>query len=253
MKRKKIFLLLIIAGFMTLTVVMLPIFLKKPYFIHINNNADLESWSSSGSGTVDDPYIIEYHHISVPRNDYDDFDTPCIPEKSVISICGVTKSFIIQNNVIEVKGGCEGQYIIKISDVSVPFTIRNNILRGGLYAYCIKLEDIDGQGSLVSNNYLYEGSTSLKNVNDISFNENKFSTRGNAFGFYTDNSTNVNLIHNSYFLYPVYFKQCSYVLIERNTFENDEDYSGWTLLGIKDTEYYTITNNNFIRGNMSID
>jgi parallel beta-helix repeat protein len=251
-RKKSAIILIIITG------ILIPVFIfityiidKEPYFIIIKNNEDLEFWSSSGNGTGDNPYIIEGHHIIVPRNDYEeDYDTPCIPEESIISISGVSKSFVIQNNIFEVKGGCEGQYIIKISDISVPFAIRNNELRGGFYAHAFSLSNINGKDSIVSKNRIYSASTRLNNVHNISFIGNQFYTRGKAYSMSAYQSSNVQFIQNYCFLYSVSFRECSHILIDNNIFENDETYSGWDLLYLREIEYCTITNNTFIRGGL---
>lgn len=250
--KKSVFLILILIIGITISVVVFLVVVKEPYFINIKNNEDLAFWSSSGNGTIDNPYIIEGHHIKVPRDDPDDFDVPCIPEKSVISIRGVTKSFIIQNNIIEVKGGCEGQNIIKISDISVPFAIRNNELRGGFYAHAFSLSNINGKDSAVSNNRIYGAGTYLNNVHNISFIGNQFYTRGNAYGVGAYESSSISFVQNYCFLYSVSFRKCSHILLHDNIFENDETYSSWTLVTIWETDYCTITDNSFINGGISL-
>lgn len=246
----------IIIGIVVSLVIYLPLILhevQEPYFIIIKNNEDLEFWSSSGNGTVNNPYIIEGHHIVVPENEYEkDYDTPCIPEESVISISGVSKSFIIQNNFIDVKGGCEGQYIIKISDISVHFAICNNELRGGFYAHAFSLSNVDGRGSIITNNRINSAGTYLDNVHNVSFIDNQFYTRGNAYGVYVFQSSNIFFNQNYCFLYCVTFRECSYIFIDKNILENNDIYSGWTLLYIRETEYCSITNNTFIRGGLTL-
>lgn len=253
--KKRVFLILIlIIGITISVVVFLPqILVEEPYFIIIKNNEDLNFWSSSGNGTIENPYIIEGHHITVPRNDPDDFDVPCIPESSVISIRDVTKSFIIQNNNIEVRGGCEfdHQYIISISDISVPFTIRNNYLRGG-YADCFRLYNIDGLNSVISNNRIYSAGVYISNSRNVSFINNQFYTNGHAYDTYIYQSSSISYIQNYFYLSDVNIRDCSHMLLHDNIFENDEVYSGWNLATIWETDYCTITNNTFINAGLEL-
>ena len=253
--KKNLISLILIIGIAISVVVFLPQILElfeKPYFIIIKNNEDLELWSSSGDGTMENPYSIEGHHIRVPRNDPDDFFVPCIPESSVISIRNVTKSFIIQNNILEVKGGCEGQNIIRISDISIPFVIRNNIFRGGLYASSFKLSNINGYNSVISNNRIYGAGSYLVNVHNVTIINNQFYTKGFAFGAHASQSSRISLIHNYFYLYSVNVRECSEMLLHDNTFENDEMYSGWNLATITETDSCTITNNTFIKGGLRL-
>ena len=246
--------IILIVGIAISVVIFLPyILVEEPYFITIQNDDDLKFWSSSGNGTIENPYTIEGHHIQIPRNDPDDFDVPCIPENSVISIHGVTKSFVIQNNYIEVRGGCEydSQYIISISDISVPFAIRNNYFRGG-YADCFRLHNIDGLNSVISNNRIYSAGAYISNSHNISFSNNQFSTRGNAYGTYIYQSTNISYVQNYFYLSDVNIRDCSHILLHDNIFENDETYSSWILVTIWETDYCTITDNTFINGGLDL-
>lgn len=244
--KKKVFLILII-GIAISVVVFLPKILElfeEPYFIIIKNNDDLEFWSSSGNGTIENPYIIEGHHITVPRNDPDEYDVPCIPESSVISIRDVTKSFIIQNNILEVKGGCEGQYIIRISDISVPFAIRNNHLRSDGYAGSFRLINIDGLNSVISNNILYYAGSHISNSHNINFTCNQFLY---SYSHSAYHSSNISYIQNHFYRTSIGIRECSHMLLHDNIFQNNEMYSrSGSLAIIWETDYCTITNNTFI-------
>jgi len=249
--KKRVFLIVtLIVGIVISVVVFLPqILVEEPYFITIKNNEDLEFWSSSGNGTIENPYIIEGHHITVPANDPDEYDVPCIPESSVISIRDITKSFIIQNNILEVKGGCEGQYIISISDVSVPFAIRNNHLRSDGYAGSFRLINIDGLNSFISNNNIYYAGSHISNSQNITFINNQFMY---SYSHYAHQSSNINYIQNHFYLTSVGIRECSRILLHDNIFENDEVYSGWTRLTIWETGYCTITDNTLIKTGLDL-
>ena len=189
---------ILIFGILISLVVFLPIILveEKPYFITIKSNEDLESWSNSGDGTIENPFIIEGHHITVPSNDpdVDEYNIPCFPEKSVISIKNITKSFIIQNNHIVVKGGCGGQYIIKISDISVPFAIRNNYFRSdGYSASSFRLINVDGHNSFISNNSIYYAHSQINNSQNITFIHNHFTY---SYSHYAYQCSNISYIQN---------------------------------------------------------
>ena len=194
--------------------------MEEPYFITIKNNEDLEFWSNSGDGTIENPFSIEGHHITVPANDPDAFDVPCFPENSVISIKNITKSFILQNNHIVVKGGCEGQYIIKISDISVPFAIGNNYFRSdGYHAGSFRLINVDGHNSFISNNNIYYASSHISNSQNITFINNHFTY---SYSQYAYQCSNMSYIQNHFYLTSVGIRDCSRILVHDNIFENDD-------------------------------
>ena len=250
--KKSVFLIsLLIFGILN-SVVFLPKILEveeEPYFIIIKNNEDLEFWSSSGNGTIENPFIIEGHHITVPANDPDAYDAPCFPENSVISISDITKSFILQNNHIIVKGGCEQvqQYIISISDISVPFSIRNNYLRGGYGG--ITLHNVNGNNSFISNNNIYYAGSHISNSQNITFINNQFTY---SYSQYAYQCSNMSYIQNHFYLTSVDISDCSRILLHDNIFENDEAYSGWTRLTIWETGYCTITDNTLIKAGLDL-
>ncbi|MFX0017465.1 MAG: NosD domain-containing protein [Candidatus Hermodarchaeota archaeon] len=246
--------MIIIIGLGISIIIFLPIITEylldeEPYFITIKNDEDLEFWSNSGDGTKESPYIIEGHRITIPKNDPDVYDVPCFPENSVISICDITKSFILQNNHIVVKGGCENvqQYIISISDISVPFIIRNNYLWGGYGG--IRLHNINGHNSFISNNTIYYSGSYISNSQSISFIHNQYTY---SYSQYTYHCSNMSYIQNYYYLTTIAIRECSHVLLSDNIFENDEAYSGWSRLIIWETEYCTITDNTLIRAGLSL-
>ena len=251
--KKSVFLIsLLIFGIIISFVVFLPIILEveeEPYFITIKSNEDLEFWSNSGNGTIENPFIIEGHHITVPANDPDAYDVPCFPENSIISISNITKSFIIQNNHIVVKGGCEEvqQYIISIFGISVPFTIRNNYLRGGYGG--ILLQNVNGHNSFISNNSIYYAGSRISNSQNIAFINNQFTY---SYSQYAYQCSNITYIQNHFYLTSVAIRECSHILLYDNIFENDEVYSGWTRLTIWETGYCTITNNTLIKAGLDL-
>lgn len=247
-KKKVLLISFLVIGIVISVVIFFPMVEEEPYFITIKNNEDLEFWSSSGNGTIENPYSIEGHHITVPRNDPDDFDVPCFPEYSVISIRNITKSFIIQNNIIEVKGGCEDnqQYIISMADISVPFTIRNNYLRG---AGCFKLLNVNGFNSTISNNKIYYAGSSISNSHNINFIHNQFTY---SYSLYIYQCSNLSYIQNHFYLTSVGIRECSRIILHDNIFENDDIYSGWTRLTVLETGHCTITDNSLIRAGLDL-
>ena len=150
-------------------------------------------------------------------------------------------------------GGCddENQYIISISDVSVPFAIRNNYFRGG-YADCFRLLNVDGQDSYISNNRLYSAGASIRNSRNITFSNNQLYTSGHAYNIFAYQSTYISFIQNYFYISSVNVRDCSHILIHDNILENDETYSGWDLVDILETDDCTITNNTFINGGLDM-
>ncbi len=248
---KRIFLILIlIIGIGVSIFIILPIITdEEPYFITIKSDEHLKIWSNSGNGTIENPYIIEGHHITIPENDFDVYDVPCFPENSVISIYNITKSFILQNNHIVVKGGCNRvqQYIISISDISVPFRIQNNYLRGGYGG--IRLHNIDAHNSIISNNTIYYAGLTISNSQNISFILNQYIYSYSQYAFQCNN---INYIQNHYYLTSINIRESSHVLVYDNIFENDETYSGWSRLTLWESKYCTITNNTLIKTGLEL-
>ncbi len=174
--------------------------------IFINSNDDWEALANtydwcSGSGAIDDPYIIE----NVTVNDG-------------ISIGDSSVYFVIRNS--SVNGG------ISIRDSSVYFVIRNcSVYEGGYYGKGIKLNNVTN--SMIFNNTAYNNyyGIYLTDSNNNTLLDN--TAYNNNYGIYLTNSNNNTLLNNTAYsnYYGIYVVHSSTNMISGNT-ANDNKYSG---------------------------
>ncbi|TFG16399.1 MAG: hypothetical protein EU531_06640 [Promethearchaeota archaeon] len=143
---------------------------EEPYFIIIDENSDFEIWATNGTGTLEDPYIIEGHTIHIPQ-DYPSYIS------GIIQISDVTKHFIIQNNRISANIHDINAHIY-IYRVNSSFIIRNNTLSGWSrispadsihLRYCY----IEGKG-LICNNTFNDSNLHFYQVKHIDIFNNTF-------------------------------------------------------------------------------
>ena len=220
---------------------------QEPYFITIDNDDDFEHWCDKGNGTVEYPYIIEGHHITVPENwegKIGDHTSPCAP--SFISISGVTKSFIIQNNVFTKKNDCGGDEMITIYNVEVPFVIWDNQFRSySRHKDGISLVSVNATNSVIEDNEFYRTEIFFVQSRDLFVSRNIFYSAG-LYSNWIEESNNVTFQYNLFDSSDVEFRDCSRISFLNNTFKEDRYVYRVAFSGY-DTDFYKILNNTFIR------
>lgn len=225
---------------------------KEPYFITIDSDDDFERWCDKGNGTVENPYIIEGHQITVPEyweKKIGDYSSTCTP--GLISISAVSKSFIIQNNILTMKNDCGGDDMISIYNVEVPFVIRDNQFRSESYHKDgISLLAVNGTNSAIENNKFYRAAIAIGQSHDLFFSQNTFHEVG-FYHNYIRESDNITFQYNLFDSSDVDFYECSSIAFLNNTFRFDqygyrEAFSGYN------TNYSKIINNSFILAGLGL-
>lgn len=238
-----IILIVIIGSVIAIPSVLFFVFHEEPYFIVIESDDDFERWCDIGNGTLNNPYIIEGHQITVPENwetMNGDYISPCSP--SLIRISGVTKSFIIQNNVLAMKNKCGGNSMIQIYNVSVPFIIRDNQF-SGYDKHGISISLINGFNSIVENNEFYHADITLWNSNNLSISQNKFHNTGYSSN-YVRESNNITFQYNLFDSSDLEFYEGSDISLFNNTFQFQPNGVRTSISGYY-TGYSDIVNNSF--------
>ena len=219
---------------------------KEPYFISIDSDDDFERWCDIGNGTVENPYIIEGHQIIIPENwesKIGEYTSSCAP--SFISIKGVTKSFVIQNNVFTMKNDCGGEDMISIYNVEVPFVIRNNQFKStSYYKDGISLISVNATNSVIEDNEFYRTQIQVIQSRDLFISRNKFYKAGYYYNFIQE-SINITFQFNLFDTSDVEFQDCSRISFINNTFRFDQ-YGYREAFSGDNTNYSKILNNTFI-------
>lgn len=195
--------------------------IEEPYFIFIDENSDFEIWATNGTGTIEDPYIIEGHNIHIPQ-DYPDYVS------GIIQISNVDKIFVIQKNKLSANihdiGG-----LIAIYNVNTPFIIRNNSFGGWSNispATSIHLRhcNIEGNVSIYDNN-CYKSNLHFYQVKNINIYNNTFATN-NEHSLYQDSnyawqSSNIIFLDNIFVNTGIRTQEVSNLTVQNNLFNHN--------------------------------
>ena len=248
---RALMLLLSVALIIAIPITIFIMNIETPYFIIIDSDEDFLQWCDKGNGTVENPYIIAGHTITVPENyetTFGDHTTPCTPY-ALISISGVTKSFIIENNTLTMKNLCGGDNMIFIHNVNVPFIIRNNeFTSSGVGKDAITIISVNGSSSKISNNRFTSSKIYIRESNNISFIANEFHNTG-AYSNHVRESVNISFQYNLFIKGDLEFYECSGVVLHNNTF--DLRNSNWirVIFGYR-TDFTRYTNNTLVHAGL---
>ena len=150
--------------------------------IYINDDSDFDNYDFSGSGTFSDPYLIE-NYTYQEHGLYQ------------ISISGVSKHFIIRNNVIASKRFENGIYVARCSQNP---SIINNIVLGSVYThdfyegiYIYKVGNCN-----IVNNTIYSKKYGIR-VSDCSDCDIKQNNLKNGRNIEIQDSSNIHIMNNS--------------------------------------------------------
>lgn len=244
--------LLSIAMIIAIPITVFVLNIETPYFIIIDSDEDFLQWSVRGNGTIENPYVIAGHKITVPE-DYETQRngdiTTCTPD-ALIRISGVTKSFIIENNTLTMKNKC-GQNMISIYNIEVPFIVRNNeFVSAGHSKDAISISSVNGSNSLVKKNRFTRASIETYGCKNISFVANNFYNTG-LFTFNIRESFNISFQHNTFINSHVIFYDSSDIILHNNTFDFRDTGSRGTIFGYS-ASFSRFTNNTFFDGGLGI-
>ena len=184
--------------------------------IFIDSDADFERYNFPGSGTQTDPFLIE----NFTYQDKGLFE---------IYIFGVSKYFIIRNNIIISDRSEEG---IRIGNIPVNISIINNVVYGSAYKHD------------------WEAGISIYNLNECKIINNTVISKENGVRVWSSSNCTIQnnrLIKNGR---PIEIRDSSQILIENNYLVYD-DQSGYTskdALHIENSEYISIKNNQIENG-----
>lgn len=234
-----------------LSFILIAINIEEPYFIIIDSNEDFQQWCDTGNGTVENPYIIEGHTITVPENwetEFGDHTTTCV-NNPLISISGVTKSFIIQNNTLTMNNLCGGSIMIQIYNTEVPFIIRNNKFKASnQIKRAIYLTSVNASNSQIINNEFNRADLFVRESSDLFITHNQFY---NLFNYnYVRDSSNISFQNNLFSSSDLEMYECSDITLHNNTFKF-LDTMGQTIYGYH-VNYTRFTNNSFFNAGVGV-
>ena len=191
---------------------------KEPHLqISIYDDSDFEKYNFPGSGTESDPYLIENYSYQ---------------EQGLfkISIFGVSKCFIIRNNIILSQSSDEG---IRIGNVPKNVSIINNVVYGPTYMHD------------------FEAGISIYNLNECKIINNTVISK--EYGIKVWYSSNCSLQNNRLIKNgrPIDIRYSSHIDIENNYLKYDESLSGYyteDALYVKNSEYVSVKGNQIYKG-----
>ncbi|MEJ2250212.1 MAG: right-handed parallel beta-helix repeat-containing protein [Candidatus Lokiarchaeota archaeon] len=158
----------------------------RTFRIDIESDEDFKHYDFPGSGTIDDPYIIENYTI--------------ISDSYAISINGVSKYCIIRNNIL---GGGTYNGVLYLSDIRMNIIkIYNNSFIGDAYSGSLNgikfynCANIIFERNKVTN--FFYGITTLSNCDNLSIRNNSFKSFDRSL--YLTDSENINIHNNTFYL-----------------------------------------------------
>lgn len=196
--------------------------------IHIYDNYDFITYGFPGNGTPESPYIIENLEITID-----------IQAEDGISIDGVSRSFIIQNCVIDAT-----REDISISFIDSPHVIiRNNICKDSFYGiYLNSVENYQIENNTCSQNSI--NGIYLQSCSNISiYNNTIFDS---DIGLEIQSSDNCVITDSLFFNNRIgfYFDLSQNFTITNNRFYNDGiEFTTYSIFDEYDLKYHTIENN----------
>jgi parallel beta-helix repeat protein len=185
--------------------------------IFIRNDSDFEKYNFPGSGTESDPYLIE-NLTSLKQG------------LSEIDIYGVSKYFIIMNNIIISE---RSEEVIRIGNVPVNISIINNAIYGSAYMHDL------------------QAGISIYNLNECKIINNTVISKEK--GIQVRNSSYCSLQNNKLIKNgrPIDIKDSFQIVIENNYLVYDEGLSGYTsndAVHVENSDYVSVRGNQIYEG-----
>ena len=223
MKSKKLVLIIVSFISISLVVSLTTIFLtlnqdhEKTQFIHIKSDKDFANYNFPGSGTKNDPFIIEGYELGFETRDIKDYS-------ALLLISNVTKHVIIRNNLlngshigIAIVGSKQSSVLIENNYFKAQKQCINSICFNSFYG--IKI--YDSSNVTIRNNEFQESNYDgyiygifFERSENIEILDNVVSSFYAIYGF---DSYSFNISGNYYYeSVDIYFEQCSYFNVKNN-------------------------------------